>query len=127
MTNTGAAVGEVSRLNQIWLRASAHTRNSPGVVPSNVKWGLPQTLLICLKIKLQRELNKSRVTKAVANLSKPVGVRIDDSTGRLVDRGVKTRTREPKLSTVENVEELGSKLQVSALSDARPLEDGKIK
>ena len=40
---------------------------------SNVKWQLPQTLVICLKRKLQPELDKAWVTKTAANHSKPVG------------------------------------------------------
>jgi hypothetical protein len=83
--------------------ASNREISHPPVAPASVKWRLPQTLVICLKIKLERELNKPRVTKAAANHSKPVG--------RIVaPYGIKTSTREPELRAVENVEELGSKL-----------------
>ena len=46
---------------------------SDRVVSSDVKRQLPQTLVNCLKRKLQTELDKAWVTKTAANHSKPVG------------------------------------------------------
>jgi hypothetical protein len=67
-----------------------------------------------LEIKPQSQLNKSWISYSAGNHPKSVGCIIACC-------GIKTRSGEPELRVIENIEELRSELNVGTLRDAGPL------